>query len=191
MSKIKKIPNHGTNFNVGAELSAKSREVEKIPISYEELSDFVEELAKRKHNYHLTSILLLVGFASAGFAYLFGGDWKNMLVTFLASAVGLVVRLESQKKKLNPYFCVGLAALTSCIIAMFGMLFNIGSRPDLAVATCVLYLIPGSIFVASFVDFIEGRVVNGMVRLAHACIISFFIAVAMLMSMTIFNLKVF
>lgn len=190
-SKVKKIKSHGTNFNIISEFSIKSREIEKCGICYNDLREFTTNLKEKKHNYHIVSILLLVGFASAGFAYLFGGDFYNMLVTFVASAVGQQVKFLAHKKGINPYFCVGYAAFTSCIIAMFGMLYNIGARPDLAVATCVLYLIPGSVFVASFTDFIEGRVVNGLVRLTHALIMAFAIAAAMFLAMYIFQLKIF
>lgn len=192
-SKVKRIPRYGVNFARITDLSTLSRKVVLHPQEWSlaRLTDEVELLAKQKAHYSPGLMILMVGLASAGFTYLFGGDVVNMLVTLLAGSAGLYCRMQAQKKLANTYYCIGLAAFTSCFIAMLGMYFELGTRPDLSVATSVLHLIPGAVFVVSFVDFIEARVINGIVRLAHALIISLFITTGMLVAMSMFHLKVF
>ena len=38
-----------------------------------------------------------------------------------------------------------------------GFLFHIGSTPDVAIATSVLYLVPGIVFLNAFNDMIDGH----------------------------------
>lgn len=186
-SKVKRTSPHGVNFRL---VSGISRMSWRVVEEKWDLSQIWNEFNRLKSLsvYPRIVILMFVALAGASFCRLFGGDILEMVLTFIASFMGLFVRQESLKKEFNPYLCVFFASLTASLIAGLGIIFGWGESPENAFATSVLFLIPGVPLINSFTDFIDGNILNGMVRLINSLLIAFAIALGLLSAMLIYQL---
>ena len=148
-----------------------------------------EELHRLKSlpHYPLLVVLGLVGMAGAAFCNIFGGGIIEMSVAFIATVAGLFTRQEAMKKKFNPYLCVFFAAFIASFIAGLAQLFQIGAEPDKALATSVLFLVPGIPLINSVTDLMDGNIQNGMVRAMNGLMIAFSIAMGLLAAKMILN----
>ncbi len=186
-SSLKRTSPHGVNFKLVSGISRMSWRVVQEKWNVEKISEDLERLKALPH-FSRWIILTFVALAGSSFCRLFGGEAIEMIVTFVATFIGLFVRQEAHKRQFNPYLCVLFAATTSSMIAGAAMHYNIGAEPEHAFATSVLYLIPGVPFINSFTDLIDGNILNGVVRGVHGLIISFAIALGLVVAKLIFNI---
>jgi uncharacterized membrane protein YjjP (DUF1212 family) len=99
----------------------------------------------------------------------------------------LFVRHSAIKKKFNPYVSVYFAALTASLIAGLAEFFNLGSNPDAAFSTAVLFLVPGVPLINSVTDMMDGNIQNGIVRMVNGLIIALAIALGVFTVRIIIN----
>ncbi|WP_167617507.1 threonine/serine ThrE exporter family protein [Maribellus sediminis] len=185
-SRLKRISPLKPNFKMVSGISHLSWDVMEEKWSLQQINAELDRLKSLPH-YPRWVLLTTVGAAGSGFCYLFGGDALNMLVAFVATVIGLFVRQEATKLKFNPYLCVFFAAFIASFIAGLSELFEIGSQPDKAVATSVLFLVPGIPLINSVTDMMDGNIQNGLVRAINGLMIAFAIAVGLFSSRMILN----
>ena len=185
---MKSIPAQGVNFKTISGISRLSWRAVEDSLSIQEVRKIFDELLLLPH-YPRLIILIFVSLAGAAFCFSFGGTMPELAITFGATFCGLFVRQEAIKKKFNPYICVYSGALIATLFA--GAFIKAGLPIDLehAFATSVLFLIPGVPLINSFTDLIDGNILNGLVRGINALMFSMAIALGLLTSMLIFNLK--
>lgn len=186
-NSLKRTPPHGVNFAVLSGISRMSWMVVEKKWSLDEINTDLARLAALPH-YSKPIIYTLVGLAGAAFCRLAGGEFVDMLMVFLGSSLGLFVRHKAASMKFNPYICVFFAALTSTMIVGALAKFDTVNTHEHALATSVLFLIPGVPLINSFSDMIEGNLQNGLIRGLNGFIISFAIALGLLTSMFIYQL---
>jgi uncharacterized membrane protein YjjP (DUF1212 family) len=185
-SRLKRISPLHPNFRMVSGISHLSWNVKEQNWSLEQINSELARLKALPH-YKRWVVLSMVGAAGAGFCNLFGGDIINMTVAFIATVSGLFIRQETMRLKFNPYMCVFFAALIASFIAGLSELFEIGAEPDKAVATSVLFLVPGIPLINSVTDMIDGNIQNGIVRATNGLIIAFAIALGLFTSKMILN----
>jgi uncharacterized membrane protein YjjP (DUF1212 family) len=185
-SRMKRISPLKPNFRMVSGISHLSWNVMEEEWTLEQIDAELNRLKLLPH-YPRWVLLTMVGAAGSGFCYLFGGDYLNMTVAFVATVAGLFIRQESTRKKFNPYLCVFFAALVASFIAGLSETFEIGSEPDKAVATSVLFLVPGIPLINSVTDMIDGNIQNGLVRAINGLFIAFAIALGLFTSKMILN----
>ncbi len=185
-SRMKRISPLHPNFKMVSGISHLSWNVKEQNWSVEQIKSELQRLKSLTH-YPRWILLGMVGAAGAGFCNLFGGDAINMGVSFIATVVGLFIRQEAARKNFNPYLCVFFAALVASFIAGLSELFEIGSDPEKAVATSVLFLVPGIPLINSVTDMIDGNIQNGVVRAINGLMIAFAIALGIFTSRMILN----
>lgn len=185
-NSLKRTQAHGINFSVVSGISRMSWLVVDQKWSVEQINTDLIRIAALPH-YPRILILFFVGLAGASFCRLAGGGALDMMMVFLGSFCGLYIRQEAHKLRFNPYICVLFAALTSSFIAGLNIKYQIGTAPEIAFATSVLFLIPGVPLINSFSDMIDGNLQNGLIRGLNGFIISFAIALGLLTSMFIYQ----
>lgn len=188
-SRIKGISPHGVNFRVVSGISHMSWYIIDEKWSLDMIKTEIERLKSLPH-YPRIVILSLVALADAGFCHNFGGGYPEMIITILGTFIGLFVRQEFMKKKFNPYVCVYLAAFTASMIVSCSTFLNLDIMTNKALATCVLFLIPGVPLINAITDFIDGNIQNGVIRGINGLIISFAIALGLLTTDIIFKLQI-
>lgn len=190
VTSYKTSPEHNVHLSVLTDISALSWKVheEKLPII------FVEEnfqKIKQKPTYPTWLITLAVGFSCSGLCAFALGDIYNILVAFTGASVGYLVKCQIAKWKFNAMISIALAAFVTTLISGFGYLNGFGVRPEAAMATAVLYLIPGVPLVNTVIDLIEGYLSSSINRALFAGFILLCIASGMTLCITILGISNF
>lgn len=176
---LKKVPFYRINFKMVSGISRMSWQVAEQKWTIEQMTREIDRLVSLPY-YSKWMVLGVLGIAGASFCKLAGGTFIDMLVVFAASFLGAFVQQEAIKKKFNPYLCVYIAALVASMAAALYLKFNIGYTHEPAMATSVLFLIPGVHLINSFSDFIDGNIQNAIIRGLSGFVISFVIALGLL-----------
>ena len=112
--------------------------------------------------------LLLVSVGNAAFCRLFNGDLWAMLTVFAATMLGFLAKQQLTRLKYNPLGVIILSAFTASMAAACAVLFQIGSTPQIALATSVLFLVPGVQMINSIMDLMHGHILMGISRGVHS-----------------------
>ena len=174
------IPAHPISFEHNSELSALSWEAVDNRLSLEELTEIVSAPM-----IHPLFVLLLVGFANASFCKLFGGDLISMGIVFSATITGFYLKQQMQKKKINHYITFIVSAFVASLCASTALIFDTTS--EIALATSVLYLVPGVPLINGVIDVVEGYVLTGFARLTEASLL--IVSIAIGLSFTLLMVK--
>lgn len=186
-SSVRRTPPHGVNFRLVSGISRMSWRIIEDKLSLEQINEEISRLTSLPH-YPRLVVLSLVALAGASFCRLFGGEGWELVVTFVASFCGLFIRQEAIKKRFNPYLSIVFASFTASMIAGLSVKLGIGDSPEHALATSVLFLIPGVPLINSLTDLIDGNTLNGIVRGINGFIMAFAIALGLMCAMQIYGL---
>ena len=143
---------------------------------------------KNRKRYPKALVLAAVSFSGAGFCNIFGGDYLNMLVALVSTFLGLFIVQTTHKLNYNVYIRTFLGSFFASSLASIGVLYSIGQNPQTALATSVLFLVPGVALINSFTDLFDNNVLNGMVRFATGLMTVLAIALGLFTAMIIFQL---
>ena len=180
-SEVIEIPALPISFEHNSELSALSWEAVDKQLPFEEIRRKYTEIISAPKMSPLF-VLMLVGLANASFCRLFGGDWMSMAIVFSATIAGFFVRLQMMKNRFNHYIIFIVSAFIASLLASTAMIFDITS--EIALATSVLFLIPGVPLINGVIDIVEGHTLNGISRLTNAFLLIVCIAIGL--SFTLF-----
>ena len=129
--------------------------------------------------------LLLVSVGNAAFCRLFNGDLWAMLTVFAATMLGFLAKQQLTRLKYNPLGVIILSAFTASMAAACAVLFQIGSTPQIALATSVLFLVPGVQMINSIMDLMHGHILMGISRGVHSIMMIVCIAIGLSATMLI------
>jgi uncharacterized membrane protein YjjP (DUF1212 family) len=186
LSSLKRVAPHGANFKMISGISRMSWRIVEDKWTLEQIKSEIKRLTDLPH-YPRAIVLLVVGLAGASFCKLFGGNYVEMLITFAASFVGLLVRQEATAKHFNQYLCVFFAAFTASFIAGSFKKFGLNMELEHAFATSVLFLVPGIPLINTFSDIIDGNILNGVIRGVHGLMVAVAISLGMLTTILIYH----
>lgn len=190
ITRFKTSPPHEVHLAVLTEVSHLSWKVQEERLSITEVEkEFA--LIKAKPNYKDIFVAIAVGFSCAGLCLFSFGDTMNAIVTFFAAFIGYMVRVGFAKKKFNPMICISIAAFITTLITGLGRLYGIGSHPEAAMATAVLYLIPGVPLINCVIDLIEGYLSSAINRALFGGFILLCIAAGMTLCITLMGINNF
>ena len=184
---VRKIPALAINFQVISELSALSWEAYDHHLSLGELTAHYHEVMNEPRISRWV-VLVLVSLANAAFCRLFGGDGIAMMLVCAATCVGFWVRQEMMNRHVNHMVVFVVSAFIASFIASAGTYFGWGKTPDIALASSVLYLIPGVPLINSIIDILGGHVLIGMSRAVNAAILIICIALGLSVTLLILGL---
>lgn len=136
-------------------------------------------------------LLWLVAAANASFCRLFGGDWQAVGLVAIATLVGYMLKLCLVRQRIDMKVIVILCAFLSSIVGSLGYVLHLGSTPDIALATSVLYLIPGIIYINGVSDLLAGHYLCWLSRSMHGAIITSCIAIGLTLGYLVMNIKLF
>ncbi len=186
-SSVRRTPPHGVNFRIVSGISRMSWRVIEDKLSLRQINEEITRLTSLPH-YPRLVVLSLVALAGASFCRLFGGEGWELVVTFVASFFGLFIRQEALKKRFNPYLAIVFASFAASMIAGLSVKLGIGDTPEHALATSVLFLIPGVPLINSLTDIIDGNTLNGIVRGVNGFVMAFAIALGLMVAMQIYGI---
>ncbi|MEG0836329.1 MAG: threonine/serine exporter family protein [Akkermansia sp.] len=184
---ITKINHHALNFETISLLSNLSWEVVDKKLT---VSDFKKKykaiLAKPRMSRWL--VLFLVACANASFCRLFQGDIWAMGVVFIATLVGFFVRQELLERRMNLMIVFIICAFIASMVGSLAVCFKLGTTPSIALASSVLFLIPGVPLINAVIDILEGYVLMGISRMMNA--FTLIICIALGLALTLYILRI-
>ncbi len=178
------------NFNIVSELSALSWRVHDDALSVEQARHEYEKIMAQPRISRWV-VLLLVAAANSSFCRLFEGDLISCALVFCSTLVAFYVRQELMNRKFNHHLIFVIASMITSLIASLGYVCGWGSTPDIAIATSVLFLIPGVPLINSMMDVLEGHVLTGISRFVNATMLVVSIAIGILATMIIIGIEKF
>ena len=175
-SEVVDIPALPISFEHNAELSALSWETYDQHLSLEEVRQKYNEIVSAPKMDPMF-VLILVGLANASFCRLFGGDWLSMGIVLSATITGMFLRQRMQANHINHYVVFAVSAFVASLCASTSLIFDTTS--EIALATSVLYLIPGVPLINGIIDIVQGETLIGCSRLISAFLLIICIAIGM------------
>ncbi len=175
-NEVSIIPSFPISFELNSELSALSWEAYDNRLPLDALWDKYGQIISRPKMDPLCT-LLLVGFANASFCALFGGDWTARGIVFSATLIGFYLKQVMQKKHINHYIVFVVSAFVASLVASSAL--TLETTAEIAIATSVLYLVPGVPLLNGVIDIVEGHALTGCSRLIHALLLVLCIAVGL------------
>ena len=136
-------------------------------------------------------VLFLTSFANASFCRLFGGDAVAMLIVFASTLAGYRLKqimLEEKRDVRLTFLC---AAFFSAALSAGGHIFDIGTTPEIALGTSVLYLIPGVPYINAVSDMIDRHYLCAFSRFLDATILTACLSAGLCAGIFILGLKWF
>lgn len=182
------VPPAPISLSNNADLSRLSWEVHdtKMPVEvFEEKFNTIVTTPRYKHQ----AVALMASLASFGLCYLFNGTIWAMLLVFISTYISFNLKSYLTQKQVNNHFIILLTALTASLIASCGAFID-AATAEVAVATSVLYLVPGVVFISGLIDTLEGFVMIGFSRLVNAAMHTISLALGLLLSITLVHFLV-
>jgi uncharacterized membrane protein YjjP (DUF1212 family) len=175
-NEVAEVPQLPISFEHNARLSALSWATYDEHLSLAELNARYEEVVNAP-SIHPLFVLLLVGVANASFCRLFGGDWFSMGIVFSATMTGLFLKQKMLGAHVNGYLTFMVSAFVASLCASTALIFN--TTAETAIATSVLFLVPGVPLINGVIDIVEGDILTGFSRLAKAAMLICCIAIGL------------
>lgn len=185
------IPCNVVSFDINARLSTLSWAVADRKVDFEGMAAQFDRICRMPPT-PANVVLMLASVANGAFCRLFGGDWVAVATVILATMAGLFVKNWLTKRGTDIRVVFIICAFVSAVLGATDSLFGIGTTPDVAIGTSVLYLVPGIPFLNSFSDMLAGHYICAFSRFMHALILTASLSIGlcaamMLMHATMFN----
>ncbi len=149
------------------------------------------------HKYPRWVVALMIGLSCACFARLAqmslpgasgqGWDWVGLGLTFAASASAMAVRQWFAARHFNPLVNFFTTAFVATSIAGQGVIYKLGPNPKIAMASCVLLLVPGFPLINSISDMVKGYINTGLSRGMMAVLLGASTSAGIILAMTVWN----
>ena len=184
VSSIASVRHNVTSFNINTQLSKLSWEIAdgKTDLATAR-TKFTDIINSDKQNPWL--VLLLVTFANASFCRFFGGDFTAMGLGALATLVGYYLKIMLLRWGTDVRVMALICSFVSSIFAASDHLFGLGTTPEVALGTSVLYLVPGIPYINSFSDMLYKHYLCAVSRfmdaLVFTCCLSMGLCVGLLL----------
>lgn len=114
-------------------------------------------------------------------------DWYGCGLTFAASAAAMLTRQWFAARHFNPLVNFFAAAFVATSIAGQGVIYKLGPHPKIAMASCVLLLVPGFPMINSVSDMVKGYINTGVSRGMMAVLLGAATSAGIILAMTVWN----
>lgn len=184
----RQLQSHGVHYGVLTKTSMLTWEFVETEMTISEFESRLQEI-KLTPKYSKWLIRFFIGVACACLCLLSSGSVVDALFAGVAAFIGLTIRKILQKRGYNLMLAFVIAAFTTTSIASLDVVFQLGGSPSVAVATAVLYLIPGVPLINCIIDLMEGYIPIGIARGTYGGFILLCIAIGMFLSMTLIGIN--
>lgn len=190
LTSIATVPSFTANFDIITLLSRLSWEIADKKLDFRRAVESYQDITKDR-GCRKWPVLLLVALANASFCRLFGGDAMAMLIVGIATLVGFYLKNLLLYMKTDIRIAFIICSLISTLIAAGDSLFSLGSTPDIAIATSVLYLVPGIPFLNSFSDMLYRHYLCASARFADAIVLTACLSIGLCIGVWLMNISIF
>ena len=183
ITTARRCPDRGINMRVVTQVQRICIMLERGIIDPPMAQHKLEKISPARYNRWL--VLVMIGLSCASFSRLAGGDWSVFAMTFLASSVGMVVRQEIGHRHFNPLLNFTATAFVTTVISAQAVTLQIGNRPELAMASSVLMLVPGFPLINAVADMLKGYINMGIARFTMSSLLTLATSLGIVAAMTL------
>lgn len=184
-----RVRDRGVNMTIVSAINRLSRRVEAGELDRFMVRSELTRISNSPQHYNRFLVIGMVGLACAALCRLAGGEWSVCGITLLASAGAMFVRQELTRRSLNIFLVVTATAFIAGLLASSAVWLHLGERPQLALATSVLLLVPGVPMINAVEDMITGHPVVGVARGVTAALIALSIALGLALAMRVAGIE--
>lgn len=195
ITTVRRNEDRGINMHMVTEVQRAVLEVEEGKLDAAGYRARLEAIRPEKYPRWL--VALMIGLSCACFARLAqlslpnveerGWDWAGLGLTFAASASAMLVRQWIAARHFNPLVNFFASAFVATSIAGQGVIYKIGTHPKIAMASCVLLLVPGFPMINSVSDMVKGYINTGLSRGMMAVLLGGATSAGIILAMTVWN----
>jgi uncharacterized membrane protein YjjP (DUF1212 family) len=183
---VRRSEDRGINMYLVTEVQRAVLRVEAGELDLVGYGACLQGIAPRHHPRWL--VALAIGVSCACFARLARADWVSCGVVVAASGLAMAVRQLIARLRFSPLVNFFAAAFAATSVAGLSETWRIGSTPKVAVASCVLLLVPGFPLINGVSDMVKGYWSTGVARLVYATLLSAASCAGILLAMSLWNL---
>lgn len=187
-TQVRRIHKSVISFDVNTRLSKLSWDLADGRCDFEQAKTMFEDI-KNTPTANPWLVLLLASLANASFCRLFGGDAMAMLLVFVSTLFGMRVKQVMIADKIDVRFAFVCSSFVSSVIASGGSLFGWGTTPEIALASSVLYLIPGIPYINSVNDMLDGHYICAYSRLMEGIVLTACLSLGLCCGLVLMNIK--
>ena len=181
---------HQVDFNLNTGLSKLSWDVALGKVHLHHARREMERLLEAPR-FEPWMVLVAVTLANAAFCRLFGGDLTAMAIVAAATAVGYVFKIWLSARKIHFRMVVLTCSFVSAVLGTAGYVWHLSDTPEVALATSVLYLIPGIPYINSISDLFSDHYLCAISRLISAMLITVCIAMGLTAAFLLMRISIF
>ena len=186
---VRKMHKSAISFDVNTQLSKLSWDLADGRCNFEQAKRMSERI-KQTPTANPWLVLLLASAANASFCRLFGGDAVAMLLVFVSTLCGFRIKQVMLADKMDVRVAFVGASFFSAVISAGGHLFNWGNTPEIALASSVLYLIPGIPYINAVSDMLDGHYICAFSRLMDGIVLTACLSLGLCCGLVIMSLKI-
>lgn len=185
MTRIRRIPEHGTSIEMLERYNALCRELCREAPPYDEAMARLEEVSKSKTQYPVWVQLVAYYVAAAAFCLFFKGDFFDCLIGGVSGiAVGLALMFMSRLGA-NGFFKTIAASAVSALLTLCFALIWPTINVDAIIIGAYMALVPGVAFTTALRDIMAGDLVSGIAKCAEGIFIAVAITVGTGLAMSL------
>lgn len=182
---VRRNEDRGINMHMVTEVQRAMLRVEAGDLDQESYGRVLSELRPLRYPRWLLSSM--IGLSCACFAALAGADWQSCLIALVAAGVAMYTRLLLATLHFNPIVTFFITAFVATSISIQGVRQHFGESPRVAMASCVLLLVPGVPLINAVSDMVKGYINTGISRMMMAILLAASTCAGIMLSMQIFN----
>ena len=136
----------------------------------------LDEISNLKSTYPTWISGLAAGLACAGFIFLLGGGWPEVICAFFGAGFGNYVRAEMGRRKITLVAKIAVAVIIACIVyfiffELLRRMFNLEYDHAYGYIGAMLFVIPGFPFITSGLDMSKLDMRSGLERMTYAVLV--------------------
>ncbi|MGL6055418.1 MAG: threonine/serine exporter family protein, partial [Vibrio metschnikovii] len=166
ITTARRCADRGINMRVVTQIQRICILMERGLLDYSMAQHKLERITPERYNRWL--VVVMIGLSCAAFSRLAGGDGIVFLMTFIASAIGMMVRQEIGHRQFNPLLNFAATAFVTSLISTQAVIYQLGNKPTIVMASSVLMLVPGFPLINSVSDMLKGYINMGIARFVMA-----------------------
>ncbi len=183
ITTARRCPDRGINMRVVTQVQRICIMMEKGILDYSLAQKKLNQISPERYNRWL--VVVMIGLSCAAFARLAGGNWTVFTMTFIASAAGMIVRQEIGHRQFNPLVNFTVTSFVTSIISAQAIIYQLGNKPTIVMASSVLMLVPGFPLINAVADMLKGYINMGIARFVMASLLTLATSLGIVAAMSV------
>lgn len=183
ITTARRCADRGINMRVVTQIQRICILMERGLLDYSMAQHKLERITPERYNRWL--VVIMIGLSCAAFSRLAGGDGMVFLMTFIASAIGMMVRQEIGHRQFNPLLNFAATAFVTSLISTQAVIYQLGNKPTIVMASSVLMLVPGFPLINSVSDMLKGYINIGIARFVMASLLTLATSLGIIAAMSV------